>query len=62
MAPLITASHSKLLAHYQGNVDAAKALIAVGERKADAALPPAELAAMTMLCNALLNLDEVLNK
>jgi Protein of unknown function (DUF1553)/Protein of unknown function (DUF1549)/Planctomycete cytochrome C/Concanavalin A-like lectin/glucanases superfamily len=60
--PLITASHTKLLAHYQANVEAAKTLIAVGERKADAALPPAELAAMTMLCNALLNLDEVLNK
>ncbi len=60
--PLITANHAKLLAHYQANAEAAKALIAVGERKADAALPPAELAAMTMLCNALLNLDEVLNK
>jgi hypothetical protein len=60
--PVINASHAKLLAHYQANADAAKALIAVGERKADAALPPADLAAMTMLCNALLNLDEVLNK
>ena len=60
--PLITASHTKLLTHYQGNVEAAKALIAVGQRKADAALSPADLAAMTMLCNALLNLDEVLNK
>ena len=59
---VVKATHGKLLAHYQANVDAAKALIAVGERKADSALPPADLAAMTMLCNALLNLDEVLNK
>jgi hypothetical protein len=60
--PVVQASHAKLLAHYQADVEAAKKLIAVGERKADAALPPADLAAMTMLCNALLNLDEVLNK
>ena len=40
----------------------AKALISVGESKADAALDAAELAAWTLVCNELLNLDEALNK
>jgi mono/diheme cytochrome c family protein len=40
----------------------AKALIAVGESKPDPKLDPSELAAWTMLCNQLFNLDEVLNK
>ncbi|HUR39273.1 MAG TPA: DUF1553 domain-containing protein, partial [Planctomycetota bacterium] len=51
-----------LLAHYKGKPEDAKALIAVGESKADAALDPAELAAWTMVCNQVLNLDESLNK
>ncbi len=51
-----------LRAWYLGKPDEAKALIAVGEAKADAALAPPELAAWTMVCNQLLNLDEVLNK
>ena len=59
---VVKASHDKLLAYYRAHVDDAKTLIAQGEHKADAALPPADLAAMTMLCNELLNLDEVLNK
>ena len=37
-------------------------LIDVGESKADATMPPAELAAWTMVANQLMNLDEVLNK
>ena len=60
--PLVQANYTKLLAHYAAHGDDAKALIAVGERKADATLPAADLAAMTMLCNELLNLDEALNK
>ena len=40
----------------------AKALIAVGETKSDPALAPAELAAWTLTCNQLMNLDEFLNK
>ncbi|MBI3854918.1 MAG: DUF1553 domain-containing protein, partial [Planctomycetes bacterium] len=51
-----------LLAHYQGKPEDAKALLAVGESKADAALDAAELATWTMVCNQLLNLDEALNK
>jgi hypothetical protein len=51
-----------LLGHYQANPDDAKALIAVGESKADGSLDAPTLAAWTMLANELMNLDEVLNK
>ena len=51
-----------LLAHYKAKPEDAKALLSVGENKADAALDASELAAWTMVCNQLLNLDEVLNK
>jgi hypothetical protein len=34
----------------------------VGESKRDLAVPAAELAAWTMVANAVLNLDEALNK
>jgi hypothetical protein len=52
----------KIRAHYQGKPEEAKALLAVGESKADPAVDPVELAAWTMVSNELLNLDEVLNK
>ena len=48
--------------HYRDNVEDAKKLIAVGQAKADASLDVAELAAWTMVCNQMLNLDEVLCK
>lgn len=59
---ILADSHARLLANYRANEADAKALLAVGERSADATLPAAELAAMTMVCNQLLNLDEFLNK
>ena len=37
-------------------------LLAVGERKADAKLPQADLAAMTMVCLTLQNYDEAVNR
>lgn len=60
--PIVKQSLADLLTHYQGHIDEAKQLIAVGESKADATIDPARLAAWTMLANELLNLDEVLNK
>jgi hypothetical protein len=51
-----------LRTHYKEKPEDAKVLIAVGDSKADAALDPAELAAWTMVCNQLMNLDEALNK
>ena len=50
------------LAYYEANTDEATKLIAVGESKPGNKVPPTQLAAMTMVANQLLNLDEVLNK
>ncbi|HLY08760.1 MAG TPA: DUF1553 domain-containing protein [Planctomycetota bacterium] len=51
-----------LLAHYKEKPEDAKALVAVGESKADPALDPADLASWTLVSNQMLNLDEALNK
>ena len=48
--------------YYDAHPSDARKLLNVGERKPDPALPPADFAALTMLANQLLNLDEVLNK
>ncbi|QEG24212.1 DUF1553 domain-containing protein [Mariniblastus fucicola] len=47
---------------YRENTGDAKKLLAIGQAKADDSLDVAQLAAWTMVCNQLLNLDEVLNK
>jgi hypothetical protein len=60
--PIVLASQQDLLTFYKGKADDAKALIAVGESKPDAKLDPAALASWTMVCNEMMNLDEVLNK
>ena len=46
--------------HYVKNIDAAKALIGMGESTPDPNLDPAEVAAYTLVCNLMLNLDEVI--
>ncbi len=48
--------------HYGSDPAEATALITLGESKPDPSLPPAELAAWTMIANQLLNLDESLTK
>jgi hypothetical protein len=47
---------------YLEQPEAAQKLIAVGESKPDPQLPPAELAAWTVLASLVLNLDETLSK
>jgi hypothetical protein len=47
---------------YEQQPDAAKQLLAIGESKASGVVPATRLAAMTMVANQLMNLDEVLNK
>jgi hypothetical protein len=48
--------------HYAGAPDLAKKLLQTGARKANPSLPVANTAALTLLANQLMNLDEVLNK
>jgi hypothetical protein len=55
-------SFESFLEDYRANGDGARALLAVGESKADEALPAIESAAWTLLASELMNLDEVLNK
>ncbi len=59
---ILEASLAELRAHYAAQPADAQALLKVGESPADPALPAPELAAWTMLCNQVMNLDEVLNK
>jgi len=49
-------------ARYEKDPEAAKKAISHGESKPDEKLPPAELAAYTLVANMLLNLDETLNR
>jgi len=48
--------------YYSAHPEDARKFLDDGERKPDPSLAPAEHAALTMLANQLLNLDEVLNK
>jgi len=59
---VVAASLADLSAYYQAHPAEAKAVVSVGESKPDPALDAPTLAAWTMLCNEVLNLDEVLNK
>ena len=47
---------------YDAHPEEAEKLLAVGDKKAATTIPATEYAAITMLANQLLNLDEVLNK
>lgn len=48
------------LAHYRSDPEAAKKLLTIGDAKPDASLDVSEVAAWALVCNAILNLDEVL--
>lgn len=58
----IRSSLAELLDYYAAHPEDAQSLIAVGESEPVASLESAQLAAWTMLCNELMNLDEMLNK
>jgi hypothetical protein len=58
----LVALYKDNLATYTRDVEAARKLINVGETKPDTALNPSELAALTMVGNLVLNLDEVITK
>ena len=59
---VVRQSLAGLDAFYRTHAKEARELIAVGDSKPDAGLEPERLAALTMLANQLMNLDEVLNK
>jgi len=61
-AVIVKKNQHDLVAYYAAHPDDAKALLAVGDTKLDATLPAPQLAAWTMTCNQLMNLDEVLTK
>ena len=59
---ILAARLKSLRDHYAADTKARDALLKVGEFKADAKLDPTDYAAMTAVCNLMLNLDEVLTK
>jgi hypothetical protein len=59
---ILTDGLGKLRAHYVAKPDDAAALLGVGDAKSEEKIPRSELAAWTMVCSQLLNLDELLNK
>jgi len=59
---VVRQSLASLDGFYSGHANEAKELITTGESKPDLAINTERLAAFTMLCNQMMNLDEVLNK
>ncbi len=59
---IVTRSYRDYLAYYESAPGDAQKLVNVGASKADPSLPAPKLAAMTMVANELMNLDEVLAK
>lgn len=59
---VIHQSLNALLDHYRAHPEDAAELLKVGEMSAPEVMDKPELAGWTMLCNELMNLDEVLNK
>jgi len=55
-------SRSSSPEQYQSQPEDAKSLISVGESKPPESVDPAVLAAWTLVCNQVMNLDEALNK
>jgi hypothetical protein len=55
-------SFGDFMSYYDSNPAEARKLISVGESEVSSSMDVIELAAMTMLANQVLNLDEVLNK
>ncbi|QDU37169.1 Planctomycete cytochrome C [Maioricimonas rarisocia] len=59
---IVMADKDEFLTYYHTHVDDARALIEIGESPRDESLAVSELAAWTMVCNQIMNLDEALNK
>lgn len=59
---ILQALYDEQKVHFANNSDDAKKLIAIGERKANSKLAVDDLAATTVLCEAMLNFDETITK
>jgi Protein of unknown function (DUF1553)/Protein of unknown function (DUF1549)/Concanavalin A-like lectin/glucanases superfamily/Planctomycete cytochrome C len=59
---ILLANKDQMLVFFQANPNNAAELLKVGESTVDNSIPADQLATWTMICNQLLNLDEVLNK
>jgi hypothetical protein len=59
---VVARSYQDYLSYYESAPEDAKKLVSVGESKADPKVSAEKLAAMTMVANQMLNLDEVLVK
>jgi len=59
---LLRRAHDRQLAIYRDDIDAARAVVSVGESPRDEALDPAAHAALANACLALFNLDEALTR
>lgn len=59
---IVRAELEKFLTYYRSNPADAKRLVSFGDSSPDEKLDVSELAAWTMVCNQVLNLDEVLSK
>jgi len=61
-AAVLEDSFKQMRAHFEADARAAHALVDIGEKKRDASIPEAELAAWTMVASEMLNLDETITK
>src|SRR5262249_22325195 len=55
-------AYKDYLVYYGAHADDARKLLSVGESKPNETLAPSQFAALTMVANQMMNLDEVLNK
>jgi hypothetical protein len=62
MATVLENSLAQMQRHYAADPGAAQELVNVGEKKRNVSIPPAELAAWTMVASEMLNLDETVTK
>jgi hypothetical protein len=59
---IVEKNQSRWRTYYANHPEDAKALLSIGEAPVDGSVAAPELAAWTMTCNQMMNLDEVLNK
>jgi len=62
MTEVLENSLAQMQKHYAAYPKAAQELVGVGEKKRNVSIPPAELAAWTMVASEMLNLDETITK